>query len=298
MKEIKEYIEKTLTENEKVYTEITSFVEDDSLFLDDIKNKVYIKEFDIENNPYLKNINLSNIKSENISLEMCTYKANQLFISNTYTVKNLKETPNFGYFKKDTQFPVIYQDNMPWMSIVPSEINTMQKDIEEMSGNILILGCGLGYIAYMLSLKENVDKITIVEKNYNIIKIFKTYILPQFKNKEKINIILDDATYFLSTNKNNYDYIYSDIWYNGIDGLNWYLKIKPFEKKFKNTRFIYWIEDEILQQLRINICENLLSDIFTTNQKNFFKTDSLDIFLELLSDDNLKNYLITCNFIL
>lgn len=40
------------------------------------------------------------------------------------------------------------------------------------------LGCGLGYVAYILSLKENVEEVTIVELNSDIKKMFKKYLKP------------------------------------------------------------------------------------------------------------------------
>lgn len=304
MNDIKEKINQLLDNNEKNYEELTYFIENDILFKKDLdKSNVsfnLICSDDLINNEYLNNIKLNNINVNNIRLKECVYKKEQLFLCNTYNVKNLKETANIGFFNKDVKFPVLYQNDMPWMSIVPSEINTMKNDIKTINGNVLILGCGLGYIAYMLSLKPDVNNITIVEKNNDILNIFKKYILPQFKYKNKINLVLSDALNYLDKKIDVYDYVYSDIWYNGIDGLEIYLMIKKKEILNKKTKFLYWIEDEILQQLRIRICENFLNDNLTKNQKIFLKNinNINDLFCLIDNNSLLNNYLVKCNFIL
>lgn len=301
MNNIKDKINKILNYNQSIYINITSKVEEGLLYLTDIKDwtNINIEKVNINNNPYLKDIKFATTKLNNIEITNQIIQKNQLFINNTYNINNLLETPNFGYFIEDISFPIIYKNNIPWMSIVPSEINTMQYHIDKMYGDVLVLGCGLGYIAYMLSLKDNVSKITIIEKDYNVMKIFKDNILPQFKNKDKIKIILNDAINYLAKNNYKYNFIYADLWYNGIDGINLYLKIKPFEMKYESI-FYYWIEDEIIQQIRINICENFLKDKLTHNQKIYLKNISkIDDFYKLIEDKEIiKNYLTRCNFIL
>ena len=46
---------------------------------------------------------------------------------------------------------------------------------------------------YMVSEKENVETVTVVDTNEDVIRLFKKYILPQFKNAHKIKIIAADA---------------------------------------------------------------------------------------------------------
>jgi spermidine synthase len=91
----------------------------------------------------------------------------------------------------------------------------------------------------MISLKENVNKITIIENNEDIINIFKKYLLPQFKFKNKIEIINDDALNY-ATKKLNYDYVFVDIWHDPSDGIDLYLKFKKLE--VKGIKYDYWIE--------------------------------------------------------
>ena len=82
---------------------------------------------------------------------------------------------------KDYKYLTLSKDNVIWMSINPNEINTMDEDIKFMHGNILVLGLGLGYISYMLSLKDDINSITIIEKDKEIINLFNKYLLNNFK---------------------------------------------------------------------------------------------------------------------
>lgn len=305
-KEIVDYLNLFFMKNDKLYDEIVCPIENNLLYLDDIsKNNCLslniIKENidDFNNNPFVKNIKLENIKDRNIEIRNEKIFKYQLFINNTYTNQNLDEIINLGYFSDDISFPVIYENGIPWMSIVPSEINTMKNDIDKMNGNVLILGCGLGYIAYMLSLKENIKKITIVDMNYKIVNIFKKYILPQF-NTDKIEIKICDGIEFLRTNKEDYDYIYCDIWRNGIDGLPLYLKLKELENTYNHSTFLYWIEDEIIEQIRLQIYRDIINDNLTENEEIFLSKISTidDLFKHLTKNNIIKNYLPLCNFIL
>lgn len=59
------------------------------------------------------------------------------------------------------------------MSVSPNEVFTMEKIIKNAKGKVLTLGCGMGYFAYMVSLKEDVESITIVESEQSVIDLFE-----------------------------------------------------------------------------------------------------------------------------
>ena len=125
------------------------------------------------------------------------------------------------------------------MLITPNEIETMERVINDSKGRVLTYGLGLGYYAYMVSLKEEVEKVTIVEKDNKVIELFNKYILPKFKNKDKITIINADALVHIKNDKEDYDIVFIDIWHDVSDGLPLYLEFKKYEKK--NTKYYYWI---------------------------------------------------------
>ncbi|SFS94039.1 hypothetical protein [Paenibacillus sp. 453mf] len=60
------------------------------------------------------------------------------------------------------------------------KIETMKEPVEAAFGNALTFGLGLGYYAYMVSEKDNVKSVTVVEANEHVIRLLKEHILPQY----------------------------------------------------------------------------------------------------------------------
>ena len=143
----------------------------------------------------------------------------------------------------------LLENGIPWMSISPNEICTMEQPIAEAFGNVLTLGCGIGYYAYMASLKDNVKSVTIIEKSEKVIDLFQKHLLPQFEHKDKIKIIQDDAlSYMKKLNDDVYDYCFADIWQNNLDAVP-YLELKKTCRKFKSMKISYWIEDSLVASM-------------------------------------------------
>ena len=230
------------------------------LNLEDSNDKIlfdeYIKKMVQEQNAseyindlYYQNIKCFNkIKNGNCELKYDSYKAFEGFVyDDIEKYINGKQLPKIGFFTKEFRYPAIYENNRLWMSITPNEINTMKEPIEKAFGNVLTYGLGLGYYAYMISLKDNVDSVTIVERNQSIIDLFNESILPFFNNKEKIKIIKADAFEFGESEIKNYsfDFVFVDLWHDVSDGLEMYKKMKSYEKNLASAKYMYWIEKTI-----------------------------------------------------
>ena len=205
------------------------------------------------NNLYFKTVKPSPFKKGNYQLHYIDFKAYQPFSLNDIQVdeKNyfLERSP-LSYFTTDESYLALSNKGEVWMSITPNEINTMSPYINEAKGNVLVLGLGLGYYPFMISEKEDVRNITIIELDQNIIDIFNSKLLPLFPHKEKIRIVKGDAIQYLKNNKVHYNYVFADLWHNPEDGLPIYLKIKEIEKQYKDTKFQYWLETSLLAMLR------------------------------------------------
>ncbi len=202
------------------------------------------------NNPYYKNVKTNNVKDFNFNLGYDSYYPYECFIyKDTTSISSdyFLEINHLGFFSKKFPFLVLKQNNIPWMSLTPNEIITMDKPIQDSKGNIVTFGLGLGYFTYMCLLKENVNKVIVVEKNPKIIKLFKDNLLNQFPNKDKLEIINQDAFDFINKkdNLNNIDYLFLDTYHTGEDGLYMYLKFKSKEDLYPNTKFTYWIENSL-----------------------------------------------------
>lgn len=205
------------------------------------------KEYTV--NPYYKNIQIKAHKIGNSELKYEKYKTYEGFVYNDIVkTEEGRQIPQIGFFQEEFHFPAVLEDGRIWMTITPNEIETMKEPIEAAFGNVLAFGLGLGYFAYMVSEKDQVDRVTVVESNEHVIKLFKEEILPQFENKEKIRIVHDDAFHYAEKilPKAKYDFVFTDLWHDVGDGIDLYLKMKEYERLSSGTKFAYWIEKSIL----------------------------------------------------
>ena len=144
-------------------------------------------------------------------------------------------------------FPAILEKDRIWMTITPNEIKTMKEPVDGAVGHVLTFGLGLGYYAYMVSEKDNVESVTVVEINEDVIHLFTKYVLPQFQNAGKIKIIKADAFEYAKKHMTpgKHDFVFTDLWHDVSDGIDMYVKMKEYEKQ-SPTFFSYWIEKSIL----------------------------------------------------
>ena len=258
-----------------------------------INSRINIEELDpriVLNNPYYKNIKIPALNIGRYSLSEQKYFPYQGFARDEINVDDnyYREISKVGYFKESITFPILKKDEDVWMSLNPNEIKTMGNDIKDASGDVLVCGLGLGYYPYMVSIKNDVRSVTIIENDENVINIFKQHILPQFECKEKINIIKDDALKYLAKQNKKYDYVFIDLWHDANDGLPLYIKLKKIENKNKEN-FHYWLETSLICLYRryfLSIVEEAMlgyqdSDYFTDDEpilnELYFKTKKLAI---------------------
>lgn len=197
---------------------------------------------------YYKSIKLCEVSTENWAITEKSYKPYEIFCCNDLQkLPDGRIIPMLGYFDEEFSYPCIMQNGREWMLITPNEIETMKKPISKAHGRVLTYGLGMGYFAFMVSNKNEVEKVTIVENDREAIGLFQEYILPQFENRNKIEIICADALFFASDMKlskdKKYDFVFADIWHDASDGLGIYEILKGLERE--DTLYSYWIEDTL-----------------------------------------------------
>ena len=209
------------------------------------KNARKLSSDELEENPYMK-LRVPDVKDGDVTLTYGEYEAGEIFQYDMPDFGGRLVVPKLGFYTKKVRFPAIYEGDMPWVSVCPSEINSMRDDIAKASGRVLVLGLGLGYFAYMCARKEDVSKLVIVEINEKILNIFKKHILPLMECRDKIELVLGDAiAYTDKIADGEFDFVYADIWEGAVDGAEPYTAIKKNEKRLKDTKFAYWIEPQI-----------------------------------------------------
>ena len=214
--------------------------------IEKLNTDIYLKD------PYFSVIKDIKAKEGNWQFLNLHYEAYEGFVYNELEIENnyFGEHTPIGYFEKAFNYPAVIENDTIWMSLIPHEIETMKKPIENAHGNVLVLGLGLGYYLYRILGKNEVKSVDVVEIDKRIISLFNKYLINKFPHIEKINVIHADAVEYVGNSKKHYDYVFADIWHNVGDGEMLYLKLKPKEKEWTTTTFDYWIETSILAMLR------------------------------------------------
>ena len=215
---------------------------------------------DYLDNPYVKAVNPKEFKAKGYELSYLKYAPYQVFADDEIIISDYpyEEYYQLGFFKEEFKYLALLKNNEIWMSVNPNEINTMRPFINEAKGKVLVLGLGMGYIAYMMAIKDDVKSVTVIEKDINIINLFKEHIAPLLKTN-KIKVIHDDAIRYTENNK-GFDYIFADLWHNPEDGIPMYLELESIAKKNK-LKINYWLQPS-LKAMRRRCLITILEEYF------------------------------------
>lgn len=231
---------------------------------------------------YYKNIRIPNVKFKNWELKYEQYSAFEAFVCDELILdSDFKEIQRIGFFSEDFSYPAVFENGHEWMAIKPNETATIRFAVEAAHGRVVTFGLGLGYYPYLVHLKSNVESITIVERSKDVIELFKTYILPQFAQPEKVRIVCSDAFEYAEKQMpyEKFDYAFVDTWRDVSDGLPMYLKMKKLEYLNPHTEFSYWVEESLLSGYRWQ-----MFDAVVDNAKSY------DEVCRCLSDEGLRKF--------
>lgn len=215
-----------------------------------------LRKLDVQtfrSNPYMRRIRFPEVTRGRWQMTHLCYAPYELFVRDDLLIlPDGREIPQMGYFAEEFVYPAVLQDGREWMTITPNEIATMEAAIAAAHGHVAAFGLGLGYFAFMASEKENVSRVTVIERDPDVIALFELHILPQFAHREKIRIVRTDAFDYAKNQlgQDGVDFAFVDLWHDVSDGAPMYLKMKALEGNAPNTQFAYWIETSIRAFLR------------------------------------------------
>jgi hypothetical protein len=234
---------------ERIGLDIVSSIEDKALFDHYFPQMVHhLAEAEYQRDPYYDGIKVPEVKAGRWELKQQSYQPYEVFVCNDLQeMSDGRVIPQLGFFEHEFPYPALLEDGREWMLITPNEIETMKSAAERSSGNVLTYGLGLGYYAYLVSEKDDVSAITIVEKDPDVIQLFETLLLPQFRHADKIKLVEDDAFAHAKQRMaaGNFNSVFTDLWNGPADGVELYLRMKEHEKLSPQSTFLYWIEKTI-----------------------------------------------------
>lgn len=250
--DILEFMEKVLTpKDEKKLIEILKKY---NVPHDSLKYNLKI----LTSNPYYRDIKFDSVCSKDVRYEKAIIKKRTLINMNFHQPmgKYLFHYHPIGYFETDIDMPALIEGDKVWMSPAISEMESMADGVEKGHGNCLAMGLGIGFLPYLWLLKDEVESVTVVEFNQDVIDLFEKYIRPQFGTGKKLEIIHGDAfEYYKAGFLNQFDYVYVDFWESTGDGLGFYTRL--MEKKVDLPHIDYWIEDSMLYDVKYIIAPYL-----------------------------------------
>lgn len=252
MVEVNDYIAAILDYTERVLTpqdekELIKILKKYNVPHESLKYDVKI----LTENLYFKNIKLDSVSTDTVNYENATIKKRTLMSMNFHQPmgKYLFHHHPIGYFDTDIDMPVLKEGEKVWMSPAISEIESMRDGIEKGHGKCMTMGLGIGVLPYLWLQKDEVESVTVVEFNQDVIDLFEKYIRPQFKSHKKLDIIHGDAfEYYNEEFLNKFDYVYVDFWESSGDGLEFYTRL--MKKKINLPHIDYWIEDSMLYDVK------------------------------------------------
>jgi spermidine synthase len=132
-------------------------------------------------------------------------------------IDSISEDSNFfpykNYLSSDKDYVSLIKnvDGKAMMSNYETETITNQKFLDNVKGDVLIFGLGLGLIVFPILLDDNVKSIDIVEIDNGLINYVGDIIKKEDKFN-KVNIIEGDLREYHNIISKSYDTIYFDIW--------------------------------------------------------------------------------------
>lgn len=106
---------------------------------------------------------------------------------------------------------VLTREQTVWMSTTPLELESHQPHIAAASGHTVVAGLGMGLYLYNIIQKPDVNKVTVLEMDHEIISAFRYFSHPEkWLNWNKVNLIIGDAREIRLSDP--VDFLYVDIW--------------------------------------------------------------------------------------
>jgi len=196
------------------------------------------------------------------------------------TVVSMRDAIYMGYSPLKMAFPWRYPmytyfiDDCLTMSTSPQEIFLLHIGIKEMKGKVLIGGLGIGYVVSKVLEKDNVDKVIVVEKNKNIIKLIGN----QYKKiyGDRLEIVNEDLFKYLKNTKEKFDTAHLDIW-NGTNEATFYDYVLPLRRlAYKKIKKTYcWAEEQMISQIQNSLMCMMVHCEKENNRKGWNKATSI-----------------------
>lgn len=102
-----------------------------------------------------------------------------------------------------------------WMSLSPFEIESQELACHHAHGHTVVMGLGMGWVAANVALQPSVSRVTVVERDADVLELFHRcgvlQVLPE-SIAQKIELVQCDALHWAPPEGVSIDFLYADIW--------------------------------------------------------------------------------------
>lgn len=246
-------------------------------------------------NPFFQNIQIQRANFKNLRVRYFPLMRGMIIPYKPSTICKYLSVPNYAVVMDDMLFPSMYHcgDTNTGYHLSPPIIEANKNAIKKAKGNVMVFGLDFCYYPYMIGRKENVQSITVIEGDEEILGYVKKYILPQMGTKIRNKIRLIHAIpyeYLKSARKEDmeqFDFLYIND-HDAVDSGNInYLKykIEIFQYPKLRGNHMFRSEESIIEFLVSYIFRKTMKDVF---MEEFELEDEREHFLPSISIDDFK----------
>lgn len=164
-----------------------------------------------------------------------------------------------------------------WMTDLPEELNQIGEMVESVDpqGKVLVGGLGLGILAATVAQRPGVDKVVVVERSEDVIKLTS--------NPGLYTTVNSDIRKFLETTRQKFDYYLLDTWTGTNEG-TWWHEVMPLRRiirqrwGFKPT-IHGWAEDIMWGQIYRSLTHHTVPHWFYSYLPVPMSGDEANVFL-------------------
>ena len=127
-----------------------------------------------------------------------------------------------------------------WMAMTPSEIESQEIGLRSAHGHTVVLGLGMGWLAANVALRPEVDHVTVVERDRDIIEMVNfSGIFAQLPKpaRDKLEIVQEDALAWRPSGP--VDTLQADIWARFIED-NKLQDIRRMQENIRADVVYFW----------------------------------------------------------
>lgn len=151
-----------------------------------------------------------------------------------------------------TEMAGLIRDGVTWMSMTPMELESQETGIRLAHGHVLIYGLGMGWSALVSALREEVETVTVVERDPEILALHRELdVFSQIPPEARAKIRLLEGDALAHVPDGPVDLLMPDIWARIAGGPQRVEEVRRMQANVGAKSVYFWGQEmEIARHLR------------------------------------------------